>query len=708
MKIGKTLEILAFLTLFLISSIGYINNSVVSGDDTELPTKYPVVYVYPEFVTAEVGETFTISVIAYNLTDARVPDPDSTSTIPLGNLYGFDIQFTWDPTVIQYVNYTNPGSAIGANGYRHPNVTAPIANYSQPIPPSPYPGILHGYGSGEKQLFVTRNVVNETGNLDPYRPEVRAWFSYATLTPATPFNGNGTIFVMTFKVLKKGASQLEIVALWLADKDGNPIGQTSLGRWLNPPRSGTFRSGAPVASFTYWPNIGVVNKTMYFNASVTENITAIETYMWDFGDGTKMNTTTPTAEHNYTTADTRTASLKVVDTEGVESILVTQEIIVANYRDLKATSVTLSQSTIRPNNTLTITTRVDNIGSPPGFNENCTVTLSYNASSIDWGNLANATWIPVDTNQMLIKNYKLIPFTLNSSDLPTLDAHYYFLANATGIPNGYEANTTNNVKISDALLYTNQTIHMPFIASFRFGYETTAGALKVPVIEGENTTFSITVKNDGNVIDKFNVTLYANSSAIETGQTSDLQPGASQTITLVYKLNSGYYNLTVEAKVEDATVVRYDNLRVIKPPQLVIVYTPELPKMNDQVVFNCSASIHQDPEGIIKIYTWKIFAPGLDPSLASPTKTFPNATLISYTFNLTGKWTIVLEVTDNIPLKYDSKRPATSAYRKEITFTIEQAGFPIEWIIAIVVVVVVAIAVIAFVLLRRRRPKPIE
>ena len=490
----------AFLTFILVSSMIYGVRFGTSENDIELPTQYPLVYVCPELVTANVGDYFTVSVVVYNLTDAYAPDPDNPlTTVPLGNLYGFDIQFSWDPTIIQYVNHT---------------VTVTVEDYPDPVPPSPYPGVLH------EPIIEVENLVNETGNIPgAVDPRVRAWFAYASMSPAEPYpiSGNGTLFTMTFKVLKKGESPLEIVDCTLADKDAKSIARGTAGTWLNPPRSGVFRLGAPVADFTYWPDVGVVNKTMYFNASVTENLTNIETYMWNFGDGTKLNTTTPLVQYTYNTSDTYTVSLKVIDKDGVESANVTKDIVIAEYRDLEVASVDLSQSMIKPNTILTVTSTVYNLGEGPSFMENCTLSVYYNASTVDWQDLSNTTWTLLNTTTTLIKNgdYDRITFNLNSSNLPAIEAHYYFLANATGIPKGYENNTENNIKISDALYYTNKTVHNPAITDFAFGYLRPGGRKpKPPVIEGENTTFYIVVKNQGTDLDLINVTLYANGSTI--------------------------------------------------------------------------------------------------------------------------------------------------------------------------------------------------
>lgn len=719
MNLGKSLKVLAFSAIFLLSSICFVNNFTASGAELELPTRYPVLYVYPSLVQANVSETFTISVIAYNLTDGRATDPDNPLTsVPLGNMYGFDIQFTWDPTVIKYVNNTNPGKGIlaGAKGYEHLDVTTPFEKYPNPISPSPYAGILHGTGTGNQSIQKIANMVNETGNLpSAYSPTVRAWFVYSTMLPATPFNGNGTIFTMTFKVLKPGQSALDIVDATLADKDGNSIARGSKERtWLNAPRNGVFRTpGAPVADFSFSPNIGVVNKTITFNATVSGNITSIQQYMWNFGDGTSENTTVPTVDHVYNASGTeaKTVTLKVIDANEVESAAVTHQVTVAVSRDLKARAIIIDSDSVRPNRTLTIETIVENLGvSQLHFYENATAELSYNSTAFDLGNVSSTTWVQIDQNQVTIKNGEFAKptFTLNSSQLPTLEVTYYFLLNVTGIPLGYDANMTNNYLLSTPLEYTINIKHKPRITVFNFGYYS-GTTYKKPVIQGENTTISATITNKGNEKDTINVTFYANGSIIKNSQLVDLGDGKEAEVEWKGLLNPGLSNLTLVASA--GTVVNSTQawLKIIRPPHLVIEYSPTSPGLNQEVVFNASSSVHQDPMGVITSYSWRIYAPGVEISTGSPifVTSGANMTVIRFTVNQTGKYNVILEVTDNYGLTYDGARrqQGTKPYRKEIAVEVV-AGFPWELVIAVVALIVVLVAVVLLYIRRRRRMIP--
>lgn len=691
------LKVLVLLSLFSVSLISGTRYFATPGKATVFPSNYssiaPHLYVYPSFVTANVSQTFTISVVVSNLTKGSVPDPYGSlpAFIPLGNMYGFDVQFSWNPTIIHCVGHT---------------VTAPYESYSTPIPPSPYAGVLHGYSAENKSIISAKDVVNETGNIPgAHDASVTAWFACATMYPAAAFNGNGTIFTMVFKVLTRGESPLKIVDATLADVNGNPIGKSaSTGQWLNDPASGAFRLGAPVADYTYWPSIGVVNKPMSFTALVTENLTAIEEYMWDFKDGNRINTTTPTVDHNYTSSNIYSVTLRVIDEHGVQSVNVTKNVMVAASRDLQATNVALSQYRINPNMTLTITPTVSNLGNAIfPFNENCMLRLYYNTSSL----AGNTTWVLVkNMTNVLIPNggYKVLSVTLNSSSLPEHEVYYYFKLNVTGIPEGYEANTANNVKLSGAVFYTFTIIHEPSVTSFTFGY-TRISVLELPVIKGENITFSITVLNNGTSSDTFNVTLYANGSAIKTWRTSSLQAYTSQTLGWLHVLDVGYYNLTAAATAGNVSSVKQGFLRVITPPLLSVKYTPQSPLIGQAVTINGSGSVHQDPKGKITGYTWEIFAPGADPNTNLPVKSISgaNATVIAYTFNTTGNWTVRLVVADNYQLSYDSRRPATGAYRCDVVISVAQGGIPIEWIVAIVVGAIAVVAVVVFVMLRRRR-----
>ena len=118
-----------------------------------------VVYVDPQNVTAFPGETFVITVKVANVT----------------NLYGLDIQLTWDPAIIKYVNHT---------------VMIPMDD----VPG----GILH------KPIMMVKNEVNEVGierKSGVFEPELLYWVACVSFTAPSSFNGTGTVFSMAFEVI---------------------------------------------------------------------------------------------------------------------------------------------------------------------------------------------------------------------------------------------------------------------------------------------------------------------------------------------------------------------------------------------------------------------------------------------------------------------------------------------------------------------------
>ncbi len=64
----KVLIIITLLILTPIANLALPKSLNKIACPLIFPTNYPLVYVFPETVIADVGETFTVSVIVYNLT----------------------------------------------------------------------------------------------------------------------------------------------------------------------------------------------------------------------------------------------------------------------------------------------------------------------------------------------------------------------------------------------------------------------------------------------------------------------------------------------------------------------------------------------------------------------------------------------------------------------------------------------------------------
>ena len=155
------------LAFFVTSSI-----TVFQAHSQDAPAVYdPVVRVDPPLIEdLAPSQTFTVNIVVDNVTD----------------LYGVDIRFSWDPTILEYVGHT---------------AKIPVEDYPD--------GILHEPG------MLIKDDVNAT--------EGTYWLAYASMSPAPAFDGTGIAFNMTFHVIGVGRCFLEIFSSSLADVDGNPI-----------------------------------------------------------------------------------------------------------------------------------------------------------------------------------------------------------------------------------------------------------------------------------------------------------------------------------------------------------------------------------------------------------------------------------------------------------------------------------------------------
>jgi hypothetical protein len=167
-------KIFAIATVsLLLFVLGGVTIGVGFENEPEPLDKYPSICVCPDEITGvDVGETITISV--FLCTDVE-------------NLYGFDIAFIWEPTIVKYVSHI---------------VMAPVESYAQ--------GVLHD---------PTFSLEDE---VDPIAGTY--WVACSSMSPAEPFNGNGVFFTITFEVLSlSNEHPFQVVSVALSDDEGQPI-----------------------------------------------------------------------------------------------------------------------------------------------------------------------------------------------------------------------------------------------------------------------------------------------------------------------------------------------------------------------------------------------------------------------------------------------------------------------------------------------------
>ncbi len=687
MNFGKAPSIFTVILLVLASNIAVIAPTLrvqSTSIQSTLPTKWPSVYVYPETVIANVGDTFTVAVVVFNLTNSYDSDPNNPLVErPLGNLYGFDIQIAWNKAILRYVSHT---------------VTVPVETYPNPVPPSPYAGVLRD------PVFKLIEEVDEDANIPGSEPGTMFWVGYSSMSyPAKVSNGNGTFFIITFNVTSPGSSAIKFTGVALANNDARPL--------LFHSFDGEFRTeGAPTADFTFWPDVGVVGKPVIFNASESYDPEgSIASYNWNFGDGNITEVSSPIIHHSYVASRDYTVSLMVMDSDGIYSSERIKTIRVVSSRDIKLNFITLTPSDIvRVNRTVDVAILVENTGATT--DEKFTLMAYYNASSVDLDDISATDWRKIDEAEVLLTSsganrIKTQHMTWNTTGVQA-EAHYYVFANATFVP--YEAKTEDNDAVSQPVFVTAQEVHDVVVTTLQFGWNA-AGSTQylVPVIDGETTSFRIVVKNQGTEKETaIDVNLYSNDSVLKNWVTQ-LEPGMTIEFKHSESLNPNAYNITAEAAISNddnpLDNKRQGILRVIGTPSLSFTFTPspESIYVNQTVSISALASFHKQAGASITNYAWEIWKAGA--SFANYTSQGSDLVSINFTFVEEGDWRVILNVKDSNGIEYNRFRTATSVYRHQFVITVKEVtGFPIEYIAAIAIVVAIVIAFI-FILYRRRR-----
>ena len=147
---------------------------IATGTNTAFAVFDPKVYVDPPAILdLDPCNYFNISIKIDNVT----------------SLYGLDVQFSWNPTVVEYVSHTVK------------------------IPRNTYPdGVLYN------PILPIKNEVNASAGT--------YWIAYSSMAPAPAFDGNGTIVEFRFHVIALGNFVFDITSSDLANTDGLPITHT--------------------------------------------------------------------------------------------------------------------------------------------------------------------------------------------------------------------------------------------------------------------------------------------------------------------------------------------------------------------------------------------------------------------------------------------------------------------------------------------------
>lgn len=718
-KMLFNLKTLGLITLISISTLLiYLPMTKISAQNTDpieygfLPPDRPAVFIYPRNVTAEVGDYVTFSVKVHNLTDNTIELWDTTpKKYSLGNLFGFAINLTWNPLMLEYVNHT---------------VFVPVEEY-------PY-GVLH-----EPVTEVLTRVNTTSGYI---------FVSYSSQgIQAEPFNNEGqvnTMFNVTFRVRSGGGSYIRLESTELAIPYFRPEFAGYQSEVYHHPRfpypgfiSDAYieTMGAPFAEFTYWPpDAGVAGKPVIFNASESYDPDGeISLYMWDFGDGTAENTSSPVVEHSFSETGDFYVTLTVIDNEGTFSapnqkkvtIVSRREVILSDYWHSEQLDKTTRMGWLKiGEKSVKIYVTLKNDGY---ITENVTLTAYYNKTPVIWDSLS-AMWEKITEKPVVIPPGIEAVETLvwdTTEVVPEPEMLYCIMVNITS-PIPYEDDTTNNVAprppdiLPTYIFLTNKTEYDLSIKVAKAVYvgkgdKEFAISLEKPAILGECVDVTLVVRRNGTVTETFNATvniLDSEGNVLESlSQKWELIQLTEREMLLPYKINTtlldaGEYTLIANTTNSNSTLAAMDKnpgdnsvifkFRVIKPPSIQLADVPEDAYVDMTVIFDASNSSH--PSGEIVKFSWEAWRG----TTKVKTGTGP---IFNVTFDATGRWRIILTITDNYGLSYNEQRPSTDAYRKAITILVaEKEGglmIPTEFLIGVVVIVVVIM--IAFIVYKRRK-----
>jgi len=182
------------------------------------------------------GQNFTVRCLIEDVTD----------------LYGLDIQIMWTTEYIEYVSHTKK------------------------IPVETYPdGVLHS------PTVPVKDDVDENASMPGSAPNTMYWVSEASMLPAAPFDGNGTVFEMTFRVKKHPTATdshiyVNFTSSTLSDSAGNPIDHTAVN--LHILLHGQLQPAGPEIRISSTNYKGLVP----YNFDVNVSILNLDPY-WDLG-----------------------------------------------------------------------------------------------------------------------------------------------------------------------------------------------------------------------------------------------------------------------------------------------------------------------------------------------------------------------------------------------------------------------------------------
>jgi len=236
-----------------------------------------------------------------------------------------------------------------------------------------------------------------------------------------------------------------------------------------------------------------------------------------------------------------------------------------------------------------------------------------------------------------------------------------------------------------------------------------------PIIEGENASIILMMKNEGFSTDSYNLTIYhidpgGTTYSVKNYTNVSLDGGKNVTEEIIVpaeQLIRGYHTFTLNASILHGDTIYHESksitIRVVSAElQMDISWIPEHPVVGQNVTLTVSAN-YNEPDLTLN-FTWKFYEqPPTSPTF--PAKKILKGQSVSYNFPSAENWTVRLIVTNNLGVTWDPDRPATSSFMKDVTIEVSEtteARFPWD-LVLLAIIVIAVIAVVAFYLYRQRR-----
>jgi len=371
----------------------------------------------------------------------------------------------------------------------------------------------------------------------------------------------------------------------------------------------------PTASFVFSPTSPVAGTTVSFNASASSDPDgSIILYEWDFTGNGATDATGMIQAHAFN-AGTYTVRLSVTDNDGAVDTQTRTLIVASTPNQPPHAAFTVSPSSGQPGTWFTFS------AAPSSDSDGSIVSYIW-----DFGDGDTGSGITAYNNYVSAGTYT-VGLTVTDND--------------------------------GATDYTTQLLSVQAAAAPDLVVQSIAHSPQNPTI-GQNVTFSITVRNQGNAAaGSFRVRLEGASSSTQTYVTQ-LTAGASQIVNLTLPLTSSAetFNATADDLDQISESFENNNSRSVLVTAAVVPLVadaggPYAGTSGTPIIFNGTAST-----GAISTYLWS-FGDGHSAQGVSP----------SHTYTASGTYTVTLTVygsggqqsIDTTPAVVSSPQPALTA-----------------------------------------------